>query len=209
MPAEGGAAPYTIAASFHRGAGQRERLAPGERVSPGDSLSLVLEASAGLYVYVLNEDERGEAYLLFPVPGLSPSNPLPAGARAVLPGSLGERPFYWRVTSAGEEEHFLIVASPRRLASFEKEIATLEPASSERPVSYARFDTQGALLDELRGVGGLADGDHAGATQIDGRAASRRLFEIAEPLAAGTERVAGVWIRRIDLANPTSAAREP
>ena len=66
------------------------RPAPGWR--EGDRLSLQVISSVPTYVYVVNEDDRGESYLLFPLPGLRAMNPLTAGTRHEIPGTVnGER----------------------------------------------------------------------------------------------------------------------
>ena len=62
------------------------RLASGARVARGDRLSLQVTSSVPTYVYVVNEDDRGESYLLFPLPGLQAVNPLTAGTRHEIPG---------------------------------------------------------------------------------------------------------------------------
>ena len=56
-----------IEAAFYREqSGSVERLKPGTQVSPNEALSLQVELSAPAYLYVVNEDESGESYLLFP-----------------------------------------------------------------------------------------------------------------------------------------------
>ena len=75
-------------------------------LAPDESLSLQVELSAPAYVYVINEDESGESYLLFPLPGLALSNPLPAGQRHRLPGMWNGESISWQVTTAGQQEHF-------------------------------------------------------------------------------------------------------
>src|SRR4029453_15458678 len=58
---------YDIAASFVRRTPSGDLpLGSGDRVSPGDRLSLEVRATKPVWVYVLNADERGETYLLYP-----------------------------------------------------------------------------------------------------------------------------------------------
>ena len=66
--------------------GQKIWLRQGARVVPGDRLFLEFESSQPVFVYVVNQDEQGEGYLLFPIPGNSPTNPLPPGQSHRLPG---------------------------------------------------------------------------------------------------------------------------
>jgi hypothetical protein len=92
-------------------------LRPGERLNPGDKLYLRLKTSVAAHVYIVNEDDRGESYLLFPLPNQSLQNPLPGGRDNRLPGVRDGREMYWQVTSAGGREHFLISSAPSRSRS--------------------------------------------------------------------------------------------
>ena len=65
------------------------RRAPGSR--RGDRLSLQVTSSVPTYVYVVNEDDHGESFLLFPLPGLHAVNPLPADSRHEIPGRVARR----------------------------------------------------------------------------------------------------------------------
>jgi serine/threonine-protein kinase len=79
---------YTIETAFYREVnGQKIRLRLGSRVQPGDNLFAELRASVPTFVYIVNQDERGESHLLFPLPGQSLSNPVPAGQAHRLPAS--------------------------------------------------------------------------------------------------------------------------
>ena len=60
-----------------RTAAAREPLADGARVAPGDRLTFELTVTRAAWAYVLNEDEHGERWLLFP----QPRDRLPAGRR--------------------------------------------------------------------------------------------------------------------------------
>ena len=101
------------------------RLRQGTRVAPGDRLSLQVRTSVPAHVYVVNEDEQGEGYLLFPLPGQSVTNPLPAGQMHRLPGAQAGERLSWQVTSAGGREHFIIFANTTPLSSFEQLFAGL------------------------------------------------------------------------------------
>ncbi len=82
----GAAGAYRIESAFYReGNGQVERLKPGDTLTPGDALSLQVQSSIPMYFYVVNEDERGDSFLLFPLPGQALQNPLPPGQRHRLP----------------------------------------------------------------------------------------------------------------------------
>jgi hypothetical protein len=157
-------------------------------------LSLQVRASVPIHIYVVNEDERGESFLLFPLPGQSLTNPLPAGQRHRLPGIVEGYPSSWQVTSAGEREHFLIFATPEPpTPAFARMFAAIPPATPGKRVEHHRLSPE--ALGVLRGVGGVA--------RVAGRSDPLRMTqEFATPLASGEESVRGVWVRQITLANP-------
>jgi serine/threonine-protein kinase len=199
---------YRIDAAFYREqAGSLERLMPGATVAPADALSLQVELSIPAYLYVVGEDEQGESYLLFPLPGLALRNPLPPGQRHRLPGMWDTQAISWQVTSVGEKEHFLIVASPERSPKFEEMFAALPRPSFgkeviSRKLSAAELDVIRNLAGpsvqpaRLRSVGGLTPSPLQNDRQL------RLLKEFSTPLAAAEEGVRGVWIRQATFANP-------
>jgi hypothetical protein len=187
-------AAYTVEAALYRvGAqsGKRERLETGARLSLNDHLTLEFKATAPLHVYVINEDEAGLSYALFPLPGLEPQNPLPAGATHVLPGSRDGKSLSWTVSSPGGREHLMVLASPTRLVEFEAEMSALA-----RPGEMAVSISDAARV-HLRGIGGLAEAPAAAGGKSAGH-----LFEMAQDLASGSEVASGAWIRQIELENP-------
>ncbi len=188
-----GAPAYDVEAGLYLAtSGGHRRLESGARVAPGDRLFLELRSSVDLFVYVLNEDEGGEAYLLFPLPNSGVLNPLPPGRAQRLPGPRGGRDLFWQVTSAGGVEHFVIVASPTRLPLLEAEIRSLPPPE----LGALAAPLPAAAAQRLRGIGGLA------ASPRRPTASSGRIAEVLEHLEARTERVRGPWVRRFDLRNP-------
>ena len=192
---------YSIEAAFYRGRHQRVRLDKGDRVAPGDSVSLRIHTSTALHVYVVNEDDEGNAFLLFPSPGLVPENPLPAETSIVLPGKHDDEPFYWQVTSGGGTEHLLVIASPRPLPALDKELSVLSRPQPGAPIRFAELPPS---LDLVRGLGGLVNdspGDSDPQATQD-RAPASRLFELAEPLGDEPDTISGVWMRRLELENP-------
>lgn len=194
---EGPAAAYTVEATFYKSVGDAaEALLPGTSVHLGDKLFLEFQASTGLHLYVVNEDERGAAYLLFPLPGQELRNPLPAAERLRLPGTRQGEPLFWQVTSEGGREHFLLLASPTRLVDLEADLLTFERAEPQRPLLASALDA--GIVSRLRGVGGLASGP---ATEP---VSQGRLSELARRLATRPETVSGVWIRQLTLETPGS-----
>jgi serine/threonine-protein kinase len=187
---------YTVRASFYKLVGGAESaLSIGDRVTPGDKLGLTLEASQPVHVYVVNEDERGERYLLFPLPGQEPVNPLAAGVLHRLPGQHVGQNVHWQVTSAGGREHFVLLVNRTRLELLDALIEGLPRPVAGRPVSSPRVPD--AVIGTLRGVGGLAS-DPAPASS----SSTRFLFDMARPLGSERETARGLWVRQLSLENP-------
>lgn len=195
-----GSAPFRVRATILRGGRHPIELSAGALLSLGDSLSLSVQASESLFVYVCNQDEKGESYLLAPLPGFAPANPLPPGASHRLPGQLDGRRFYWQVTSAGGKERIVVLASRRRLVGFETEALAVARPREGKAVAYPKVP--GDAIASLRGLGGLASEAVAPAS-----GSFTDLLATAPPLPAGEETADGVWIRQIELRNPSPTGR--
>lgn len=183
------AADLEVAASLWRArGGERVRLEDGGAIAAGDHLFLDYLGTEPLHVYVLDEDERGETFTLFPVAGTDLANPLAGGVPHRLPGNRSGEPFDWVVTSAGGREHVLVVASRERLAVLEDLVAATAPAESGREVRYAAVPEE--AMATLRGIGGMAPA-------APGGAGASRLAALAAGFAARRER--GVWVRHLVL----------
>jgi hypothetical protein len=199
-------ADYRITAAFYRERnGSDEELGSDDRLARGDKLSFHVQVSEPAYVYVVNEDEQGESYLLFPLPGQSLTNPLAPGQSHRLPGKdQRQDPLSWEVSSQGGREHFLLVASRERSPGFEKIISALPPPVLNRPPSPARLPPD--ALSELRGVGGLAP------SSVPASGASlqlHRLPEFATTFVPGEQTVRGTWLRRATFDNPIRGRDTP
>ena len=158
-------------------------------------LFLEFESSQPVFVYVVNQDEQGEGYLLFPIPGNSPTNPLPAGQSHRLPGRRSSTDLYWQVSSVGGREHFYVFASVERPVAFEQLLAALPVPEIGKPVVSLPLPKN--ALGVLRGVGGLAGGDPAQATT-----GFQPRFPPLPALADGRETVSVLWEREIAFENP-------
>ena len=129
--------------------GDATALRTGDRLEVGDALHLRLDGNeAPLWLYLVNEDDHGQVYRLFPLDGVEPSNPLPAGDLR-LPGRIEGVEQDWLVTSEGRTESFLWVASRAPLPELETALAGLEGASANRQ------PRRPSTALPLRGVGGL------------------------------------------------------
>ena len=198
LPGVVGRTTYTVEARLQRiGPGGVEPLLPGARVSPGDRLVLDFEASRPLHLYVLAEDDVGASFLLFPLPGHRPGNPLSAGESHRLPPAREGRSYSWGVSSAGGTEHILLVASPNPLLEFESELEQLATPTGAAPPPALPLGKGG--LAGLRGIGQLLETPSSRASESGSLA-----FEMARKLGDGSERHRGIWVRQIDLTNPGS-----
>jgi hypothetical protein len=185
-------AAYQVAASLYAVRNnQNVRLMTGSRVQPGDRLFLSLEASQPVFVYIVNQDQAGNGFLLFPLPGYQPGNPLPLGGPVRLPGARDGEPHFWQVTSAGVREHFMIYVAPDRLTDLEQVLAALPRAERGRPVEHLPLTVTAMTL--LRGIGGVTPAGTA--------SPGTPLVEL-QPLPATIETTTGLWARRITLDNP-------
>jgi len=183
---------YSIDAGFYRVSDVGEsRLRPGDRVVPGDRLAMQIEVSQPAHVYIVNEDDSGESYLLFPLPNQNVTNPIPAGRPVRLPTG-GDIPLYWTVTSAGGHEHFVIFATPEPLPGFDRMFASLPHPQLNAPVVAAPLTTEAVGL--LRGVGGL--------TKSPRPTGSKLAEQFTAPLLQTPETANGLWVRQITLENP-------
>jgi serine/threonine protein kinase len=172
-----------------------ESVTPGSRVAPGDRLSMLLEGSDSMYVYVLNEDRRGNVYVLFPIPGVAPANPLPPSVRHHLPGRLGDSLVYWNVTSAGGRESITAVASREPLEQWETLLRGFPRAVRGRLVTPNKVSPK--VVRTLRGLGGIS------VEAQDASETSRRT--IADAIRALEERrlrTGDIWIWTAELENP-------
>lgn len=182
------------AAVFRRQGNTDVRLAAGGRVAPGDELSLRISATVPVYAYVVNEDDRGASFLLFPLPGQALKNPLPPGTRHEIPGVVNGTTIRWQVSTAGGREHFLIFVTPQPpTPAFERMFADLPRPTLDTPVLAQPLSDDHATA--LRGVGGLAK---AAAPSTGPKLSDA----FAVPLSDAEETARGVWVRQLTLENP-------
>lgn len=174
--------------------GTSEVLLPDARIRPGDLLSLSVECSQDMYLYVLNEDETGAIHVLFPLPGLDTQNPLSAGNSHRVPGPSGSRFIHWKVSEPGGAETVLAIGSPEPLRALENDIAALPHASYPAPVALTRVSREAVV--SLRSIGELGDTD-AASTPNDQKSLSAALARATQSSAAKR-----LWLWQIRLQNP-------
>jgi len=187
---------YQIDTALYRVRGKSEqRLRPGERVALGDGLFVKLRVSTPTYVYIVNEDDRGESYLLFPKQGQTITNPVPAGMTNRIPGTSSNAELDWQVSSVGGREHFLIFASPERVPALEDVFASLPRPELGRTPKPPRLPDE--AIRRLRGVGGLTAKPSEGST-----AKLAPIF--STPLGETEETARGLWVRKLTIDNPVA-----
>jgi hypothetical protein len=172
-----------------------QRLRPGERLALGDGLFVKLRVSMPTYVYIVNEDDQGESFLLFPQPGQTIANPVPAGTIHRIPGTSGNAEFDWKVSSVGGREHFLIFASPARMPALEDVFAALPRPELDRTPRPQRLPDEAIL--RLRGVGGLTAKPPEGKT-------AKLAPVFSTPLGDAEETARGLWVRQLTIDNPVA-----
>jgi serine/threonine-protein kinase len=183
---------YRIEPALYReGQNENTRLRAGDRVAPGDQLFMQLTVSAPTYLYIVNEDDRGDSFVLFPLPGRAVDNPIRPETSIRIPGTSKEK-FNWELTSVGGREHFIVFASPERMQAFEEIFAKLPQPVVGRKISYVPIPK--GTLSKLRAVGGLT------APPVQASANFSTLF--TSPLIDGAETAHGMWVRQLTLLNP-------
>jgi hypothetical protein len=198
--------PYAIEASLFKRAARPtqldRRLESGASVAPDDKLFLTFSASRDLYVYVLNEDDRGEVHLLFPLGSSELVNPLRGGQPHRVPGFRAGKALNWQVSSTGGQEHLLVIASPERLSELENVLGAVPQAQQAQLTDDSR--DRYPHSQPVRGIGGLAEEEVSGAVAVPASLLSQ-VLRLVESESSSP----GIWIRRFDLGNQEGREREP
>jgi hypothetical protein len=186
---------YDVEATLERRAtGASERLSSGDRVRPGDRLALRIRTTRPAWIYVLNEDDHGERYLLFPQPLFDWGNPLRQDSTWVLPGTIEGEESAWAVSSPGGHERFLVVVSPAPVPELEAELERIPAVEHHGEIHYAPVSDR--TVERLRGTGVVLPVTPRDST------APRSAFERFRDLADREVGVRGIWVRQIVLENP-------
>jgi tRNA A-37 threonylcarbamoyl transferase component Bud32 len=196
QPAPGGiAGTYNVDARFYRREGGRPEapLVPGQRIAPGEAIALRFEASAPVFLYVVNIDDSSEILLFSPG---KDGKPLAPSRAHWLPGPSEGENNSWLISSAGGREQFVLLASPERVPEFEELVKDLPTPVPGSLAQAARVPE--SLSMKLRGVGGLV-------TTAPGRTDGRvlRWFEEFDELRGGRETAKGTWTKRVAFEKPS------
>ncbi len=163
-------------------------LGDGDPIAVGDHLIVELESSEDVHVYVLNRDDQGALFLLFPMRETETTNPIERGVRHRLPGMIAGVPQAWKITTGGRIEQFLIVASREPLAELEQDLAGLaRPSADTAP--YARLSDESER--RLRGAGAVV-ADPESEMSVD-------VFDRVKRLEDSEGSVNGIWMRSVRL----------
>ena len=139
---------FRLEYSFYKGSGEEAiPLTEQGSVRVGDHLFLRARSGDAFYLYVFNQDERGNWFRLLPA-GESP-------AHALNEQNVWHRfpPGEWIVNSAGDTEHLYVIAAPHRVA-FADELAEIIPPTGKHEGSLTR-----GQRERLRGIGGETTND--------------------------------------------------
>ncbi len=188
------AGPVASFSMYRSRGGFRQPIAQGGDVTPGDLLSLEMRLRRPAFTYIVSEDERGRAFVLFPLPGFERANPLSPGERHRLPGRRDGVETDWQVTTAGGIERFLVVVSLQPLEALEEQLRRFPRAAPRSKVESAELDLH--ALEEPRGVSGLAESNPAPSSGAE--PAIQRLSRMLRERMSDPERL---WIREIALVN--------
>jgi len=183
---------YTVKAVLFRDRnGSETPITDRTTLRAEDHLGMTIEASRPVYAYVLNADDTGRLYRLFPLPEHKLDNPLDAAAIHRLPSKTDN----WTVTSDGGREHFVVIISPSRDEAIDTMARMLPPVTSATTVEPAAMPTRS--IDVLRSVGGLAS--RPAPLQAQASGPKPLWFDDAEKLTGNVERASGAWIRRLTV----------
>ncbi|HET9251354.1 MAG TPA: serine/threonine-protein kinase [Candidatus Eisenbacteria bacterium] len=103
-------------------------LRSGDEIRPGDGVFLEVRSDEPVWTYVINRDQAGSVFVLHPLPGFDRPNPLAPLKSHRLPGQHKGVTVSWRVSSAGGDEEFILVAMRKYRADLEMAVNVLPHA---------------------------------------------------------------------------------
>jgi serine/threonine protein kinase len=105
-------------------------IVSGTGIALGDRLALQFRSNAPAFVYVFDDDDSGTTAVLFPLPGVQPTNPLVAGPSYRLPGRNASSSLSWQVSSAASRDEFVVIAATTPQPELERMIADWQHADA-------------------------------------------------------------------------------
>ena len=114
----------------------RTELVDGADIGSGDHLALEVTTTVSMYVYVFGEDERGDAYGLFPQADAGHANPLRSDETHTLPAE-GVDALNWVIDDATQIARIHVLAFPEEVPEFEALYRELPPLGSVGPLRSA------------------------------------------------------------------------
>jgi serine/threonine protein kinase len=189
-------APLTAAVTLLRKVGDQTLplSSTGGRVEPGDGLVMEIRGNEPMYVYVLNDDGK-HTTALFPVPGLSPANPLAPTILNQLPGRREDTSFHWTVTNSSSRDRIVAIASRTPLEALERVIERIPRVQPGKPIRYG--DVGKETLLQLRTIGAV-EPDPVPSNQTRGE-----FDEALQSLAHRAKDKGDVWVWEADLRGRT------
>ena len=182
---------YTVKAVLLRSRnGVETPITGGTPLAAGDQLAMRIEASTEVHVYVLNADDTGKSFRLYPLPENGLTNPLSPSTPHRLPDATQN----WVVTSEGGREHFMVMVSPTRDETADAVFRAIPPVTSKAP----RQPISRSDIGRLRSVGGLSPTPETVATKP-----SFVWFDDARELTGQQETASGAWVRQLIVPGST------
>jgi serine/threonine protein kinase len=183
---------YTVKAALLRARDSVETpITAGTPLAAGDQLAMRIEASTEVYVYVLNADDTGKAFRLYPLPENGLTNPLSPSTLHRLPDAAQN----WVVTSEGGREHFMVMVSPTRDEAADAVFRAIPPVTSKAP----RQPISRSDIGLLRSVGGLV----STTPETVATKPSWVWFDDARELTGQLETASGAWVRQLIVPGST------
>lgn len=178
--------------------GKYEDVKPTTKLRVGDSLTLHIYCDQPCYVYLFNEDRRGNCFKLFPIEGEHPSNPVPSNDLRFPIQLPANDP--WMVDSYGLQEDLLLVLSMQPEPAAEALVLALSKSKGiqQEGVPFDKLDP--SMHENLRGIGGRKE---SGSNIVDAKekrrpSETRRLISwvLAKNLPFSTDTAQGsVWLK--------------
>jgi hypothetical protein len=149
LEAQDTAVSFTMAFVKRAPDGQPARIDFSERVNvkPGDLFKILVQPSAGSYVYLILHDAQNDLQVLFPPTFAAFEGSGYAQAQTFIP----EGNEWFTLDGTRGTERFYLLASVQRLKTLESRVAAYQNAASQKDARTAAVNAaRQAVLDEIR-----------------------------------------------------------